>query len=124
MAVRIRLSRIGKKHVPFYRVIAIDSRSKRDGQFLANIATYDGLKGAVVCFDETLYNEWIAKGALPTDSAKKIYRLYKRGQKSDAGVSTPVDKKPASRAKKSATSVEAGVVAQSAENNESAAAKK
>lgn len=83
MAVRIRLSRIGKKHAPFYRVVAIDSRSKRDGEFLDNIGTYDVLKSSVVCFNEDLYQAWIAKGALPTDSAKKIYRVHKRSQKSE-----------------------------------------
>ncbi len=79
MAVRIRLSRIGKKHVPFFRVVAVDSRRKRDGAILANIGTYDGLNSKVILFHEDLYQEWIAKGALPTDSAKKIYRLFKKG---------------------------------------------
>lgn len=78
MAVKIRLSRIGKKHVPFYRVVAVDSRAKRDGQFLENIGTYDALKGAVVVFDEQLYDKWISRGAIPTDSAKKIYRVHKK----------------------------------------------
>ncbi len=79
MAVRIRLSRIGKKHVPFFRVVAVDSRRKRDGAILANIGTYDCLNSKVILFHEDLYQEWIAKGALPTDSAKKIYRLFKKG---------------------------------------------
>lgn len=78
MAVKIRLSRIGKKHVPFYRVIAVDSRSKRDGQFLENIGTYDAVNGAIVVFNEQLYDKWISRGAIPTDSAKKIYKKYKK----------------------------------------------
>lgn len=90
MSVRIRLSRIGKKHVPFYRVIAIDSRKKRDGAYLANIGTFDGLKGSVVVFHEELYNEWVAKGALPTDSARKVFNLYKR-TKGAAAVSTQAE---------------------------------
>lgn len=78
MSVKIRLSRIGKKHVPFYRLVAIDSRKKRDGAYLANIGTFDGIKSKIVVFHEEIYNEWISKGALPTDAAKKIYKLYKK----------------------------------------------
>lgn len=78
MAVKIRLSRIGKKKVPFFRVIAIDERKKRDGAFLENIGTYDVLNGQVVIFNEERYNDWISKGAVPTDSAKKVYRLFKK----------------------------------------------
>jgi small subunit ribosomal protein S16 len=78
MAVRIRLSRIGKKHVPFFRVVAIDSRKKRDGQVLANIGTYDVLNRRIVQFHEEIYNDWLSKGALPSDSARKIHRLYKK----------------------------------------------
>lgn len=78
MAVHIRLARAGKKHVPFYRVVAIDSRRKRDGIALATIGTYDALKGTIVQFDETLYQDWISKGAQPTDSALKVYRLFKK----------------------------------------------
>jgi len=82
MAVRIRLSRIGRKKTPFYSLVAIDSRSKRDGAFLSDIGTYDSLKGKVVVFREELYKDWVSKGAIPSDSAKKVYRVYKRALKS------------------------------------------
>lgn len=78
MSVKIRLSRIGTTNRPFYRIIATDSRSKRDGAALANIGTYDPLKGSVVTFYEDIYQEWISKGAIASDSAKKIYRLFKK----------------------------------------------
>lgn len=78
MAVKIRLSRIGKKHSPFYRIVAIDSRKKRDSASLAIIGTYDPLKTSIIKFDEETYTAWIKKGAQPTDSAKKIYRLFKK----------------------------------------------
>ncbi len=78
MAVKIRLARIGTKHKPFYRLIAIDSRQKRDGQFLDNIGTYDALKGNIVRFEEELYNSWVSKGAQVTPSAYKIYRMFKK----------------------------------------------
>lgn len=78
MAVKIRLSRIGTTNRPFYRIIATDSRSKRDGAILANVGTYDPFKGSVITFYEDIYQEWINKGAIATDSAKKVYRLFKK----------------------------------------------
>jgi small subunit ribosomal protein S16 len=83
MAVKIRLSRIGTTNRPFYRIIAVDSRSKRDGSMLANVGTYDPINCSVVQFHEDIYNAWLAQGAIATDSAKKIYRLYKK-----SGIST------------------------------------
>ncbi len=78
MSVKIRLSRIGKKHIPFHRIIVVDSRKKRDAAYLANLGTYDAQKSQVVTFNEDLYNQWIAKGAQPTDSAHKIYKQFKK----------------------------------------------
>ena len=78
MAVKIRLSRIGTTNRPFYRIIAVDARSKRDGAMLANVGTYDPINCSVIQFHEAIYSEWLAKGAIATDSAKKIYRLYKK----------------------------------------------
>ena len=78
MAVKIRLSRIGTTNRPFYRLVAVDSRKKRDGAIIENIGTYDGLNAKIVLFNEPSYLNWISKGAQPTDSAKKVYRLYKK----------------------------------------------
>ena len=78
MAVKIRLSRIGKKHVPFYRLVDVDGRCKRDGAFLENLGTYDGLISKIINFREDRYTDWIAKGAIPTDSVLKIYKLHKK----------------------------------------------
>lgn len=78
MAVKIRLSRIGTINRPFYRLVAVDGRSKRDGAMLANVGTYDPVNGSVVQFHEDIYMSWLAKGAIATDSAKKVYRLYKK----------------------------------------------
>ena len=47
MAVKIRLSQIGKKNAPFYRIVAIDSRKKRDGKFLEDLGTYNPLTGRI-----------------------------------------------------------------------------
>ena len=78
MAVKIRLSRIGTTNRPYYRIIAVDARNKRDGAMLANVGTYDPVNCSVIQFHEDIYKEWLAKGAIATDSAKKIYRLYKK----------------------------------------------
>ncbi|MEX0849541.1 MAG: 30S ribosomal protein S16 [Candidatus Dependentiae bacterium] len=77
MPVKIRLSRVGKKHAPFYRVVSVDGRKKRDGAFLDDLGTYDALKSTLVRFDQEGYERRIAQGAVPTDSVKKIYNQFK-----------------------------------------------
>lgn len=77
MAVKIRLSRIGKKKAPFYRIIAVDSRKKRDGAFLEDLGTYDALNSKVVTFRQERVNHWISLGAQPTPTIKKIQKIYK-----------------------------------------------
>lgn len=81
MAVRIRLARVGKKNVPFYRIVAIDGRKKRDGAFLENLGTYDPLKGVLVQFHVERINDWISKGAIPSDAVKKLQKLHGAQQK-------------------------------------------
>ncbi len=76
--VKIRLSRVGKKHVPFYRIVAVDSREKRDGACLENLGTYDALNTKIIHFHEARINDWVAKGAVMTDTVKKIYKMYKK----------------------------------------------
>lgn len=92
MAVRIRLSRIGKKHAPFYRIVAVDGRKKRDGAYLEDLGTYDGLKGVLVRFEKDRIDHWISHGAVPTDVVKRLQGLHKkslkdvRGQSAEAAV--------------------------------------
>lgn len=76
MAVKLRLARIGKKKAPFYRIVAIDSRKKRDGEYLENLGTYDVLNSKFVQFHEEAVNKWIAVGAEATDSVKKLHKMY------------------------------------------------
>ncbi len=89
MPVAIRLSRIGTKHKPFFRMVVVDSRKKRDGECLENIGTYDGIKGELVRFDAERYDAWVKKGAQPSDTAKKLYRLFKKKSAGSAGTDTP-----------------------------------
>jgi len=78
MPVSIRLSRFGRKDLPFYRVVVVDSRKKRDGEFLETIGTYDGLKTKLVTFKPERYDAWVQRGAQPSDTARKLYRLFKK----------------------------------------------
>ena len=73
MAVKIRLTRLGDKKAPFYRVVVADSRSPRDGKFIELIGTYNPLvTPAETKINEELALEWLAKGAIPTDTVKNI----------------------------------------------------
>lgn len=78
MAVKIRLSRFGKKHAPVYRIVATDSRKKRDGQYLENLGTYNPIKHELVKFNEERLNYWVSQGAAISDAVKKIQKNYKK----------------------------------------------
>ena len=75
MAVRIRLTRLGRKKQPFYRIIVADSESKRDGKFLDVVGTYDPLQDpAVIKIDNSKLQDWMSKGALPTTTVKSLIK--------------------------------------------------
>jgi small subunit ribosomal protein S16 len=74
MAVKIRLQRFGGKKSPFYRIVAADSHSKRDGRYIELIGTYNPLTDpATVKIDEEKANKWLQEGAQPTDTVKNIF---------------------------------------------------
>ena len=79
MAVRIRMQLLGRKHRPFYRIVAIDSRQPRDGRFLEELGTYDPM---VPKTDERvkLYPErikhWLSKGALASERVSVLLKKY------------------------------------------------
>lgn len=78
MAVKLRLKRMGKKGKPFYRVVAADSRSPRDGRIIEAIGTYDpNANPAAVKIDEELAIKWIKNGAQPSDTVRNL--LSKEG---------------------------------------------
>ena len=75
MAVRIRLTRQGRKKKPFYRIIVADGESPRDGKFLDILGTYDPLQDpAVVKIDREKFNNWIGLGALPSTTVRSILK--------------------------------------------------
>ncbi|MFH2076160.1 MAG: 30S ribosomal protein S16 [Pseudomonadota bacterium] len=78
MAVKIRLTRIGAKGKPSYRVVAADSKSPRDGKFLEILGNYDPKKNpAEVILKEDRVREWLSKGAKPTLTVSQL--LEKKG---------------------------------------------
>lgn len=78
MAVKLRLKRMGAKQKPFYRIIAADSRSPRDGRFIETVGTYDPVKKENnITVDEEKTLKWLNNGAQPTDTVKNI--LTKQG---------------------------------------------
>ena len=75
MAVKIRLKRMGKKKKPFYRIVAADSRSPRDGRFIEEIGTYDpNQEPAEVHVNEELAKKWLSNGAQPTETVARLFK--------------------------------------------------
>ena len=74
MAVKLRLKRMGSKKRPFYRVVAADSRSPRDGRFIETVGTYNPImEPAEIKIDEEKATKWINNGAQPTDVVKRLF---------------------------------------------------
>lgn len=83
MAVKIRLQRHGKKGKPFYKIVAADSRARRDGKFIEALGTYNPTTvPATIELDVDRSVYWLQNGAEPTDTAKSILQfkgaLYKK----------------------------------------------
>ena len=71
--VKLRLKRMGKKGAPFYRIVAADSRSPRDGRFIEQIGTYNPSKTEnKVTLDKELTKKWLSNGAQTTDTVRSI----------------------------------------------------
>ena len=71
--IKLRLKRMGKMGAPFYRIVAADSRSPRDGRFIEQIGTYNPTKAEEkVTLDKELAKKWLSNGAQPTDTVRSI----------------------------------------------------
>ncbi len=76
MAVKIRLKRFGKKHAPFYRVIVIDSRARRDGRAIEEIGKYHPTEEpSVIVIDSERAQYWLSVGAQPSDQVMALLKL-------------------------------------------------
>ncbi len=75
MAVKIRLTRVGSKKNPIYRVVAADSRSPRDGKFIEIVGRYNPQTDpSTIDLDEDKIKAWLDKGAQPTDSVRRLMK--------------------------------------------------
>ncbi|MBM9612754.1 30S ribosomal protein S16 [Desulfobulbus rhabdoformis] len=75
MAVRIRLTRKGRKKQPFYRIVVADSEAPRDGKFLDIVGTYNPMsEPATVDIDSEKLQGWISKGAVPSTTVASLIK--------------------------------------------------
>lgn len=73
--VKIRLARHGAKKRPFYRLVVADSRDRRDGPFIEILGTYDPMKEPTeIKIDLEKAGYWLGRGAMPTDTARKLLK--------------------------------------------------
>ncbi len=82
MAVRLRLTRVGGRKDPVWRVVVADQRSPRDGRIIETVGQYNAqTEPSTIVLKEDRIREWLDKGAQPTDTVRKILRTQ--------GISTP-----------------------------------
>jgi small subunit ribosomal protein S16 len=75
MAVRMRLTRVGSKKNPIYRVVVADQRSPRDGRFIEIVGRYNPqLEPSLIELDEAKVKDWLGKGAQPSDAVAKLIK--------------------------------------------------
>ena len=76
MAVKMRLTRMGDKKSPFYRIVVADSRYPRDGRFIDQIGTYNPLtEPSTINVDNEKALKWLSQGAQPTDTVKELLKV-------------------------------------------------
>lgn len=76
MAVKLRLTRIGKKKQPQYRIVAADERSPRDGRFLEIVGHYNPLQNpSGLTVDNAKAVKWLRQGAQPTERVAKLLKV-------------------------------------------------
>jgi len=75
LAVKIRLTRVGSKKNPIYRVVVADSRSPRDGRFIEIVGRYNPqTEPSTIDLDEEKIKDWMAKGAQPTQPVARLIK--------------------------------------------------
>ena len=75
MAVKLRLTRMGAQTAPFYRIVVMDGRKARDGQYIEQIGYYDPTKEpAVVKIDTEIAKKWLDNGAQPTETVRSLLK--------------------------------------------------
>jgi small subunit ribosomal protein S16 len=80
VAVKLRLTRVGSKKNPIYRVVAADSRSPRDGKFIEIVGRYNPQTDpSTIELDEQKVRDWLAKGAQPTEAVQRLLKAKSIG---------------------------------------------
>jgi small subunit ribosomal protein S16 len=75
VAVRLRLTRVGGRKNPIWRVVAADQRSKRDGRVLETIGHYNAqTQPSTIVLDEERVRHWLARGAQPSETVSKLLK--------------------------------------------------
>lgn len=93
MSVRVRLTRVGSKKNPIWRVVVADQRSPRDGRFIETIGHYNPqTEPSTIRIDEERLQHWLARGAQPSGSVKQLVKAY---SKSGGAAATPGVTEPA-----------------------------
>ncbi len=107
MAVKIRLARAGAKKAPFYRIVAADTRSPRDGRFIEILGRYNPrVEPSMIELDVEKTEAWIAKGAQMSERCAKIYEIAKNPDAQVPEKPTKLTKKAAEKAKADAEAAE------------------
>jgi len=79
MAVKIRMTRMGSKRKPFYRIVALDSKTRRDGRPLEFLGYYNPMtEPPEVKLEDERITYWLEQGAIPSDTVRSL--LQKKGQ--------------------------------------------
>jgi small subunit ribosomal protein S16 len=80
MAVAMRLTRVGSKKNPIYRVVVADSRSPRDGRFIEIVGRYNPQTDpSTIDFDEERVKDWLSKGAQPSNTVMRLLKIKNIG---------------------------------------------
>ena len=80
MSVRVRLTRVGSKKNPIWRVVVSDQRSPRDGRFIEMIGHYNPqTEPSTIAIDEERFQHWVSRGAQPTNTVKQLVKAHAKG---------------------------------------------
>lgn len=77
--LKIKLARFGKKHQPHYRIVVNEARDKRDGKYVALVGHYSPIVPKKLEIDVKVYEEWVKKGAKPTDTVAALLKRFQSG---------------------------------------------
>jgi len=111
--LKIKLARFGKKHQAHYRIVVNEARDKRDGKYVALVGHYSPVVPKKLVIDVKAYEEWIQKGAQPTETVAALFKRFQSGNPfpvKKAGLSKKAKAKAAAASKEAEAPKEEVVV--------------